>query len=305
MTKTLKQLGKPEYADAIAEIDDRIAKLEDKIRRTADDSIIFNPEYIKDAAKSMFMGLPVGMALGSQLAPWSTLLFTGTHSIVFGAATILGGLSAAALSLYNNTAKPNSIRINRKLSLMDQKTALEYIKTSLEGGPDAEQLRQELNNLDRRITELERLNKLNKGYANWALRQKALGYNRAMGSAFTTMMQKLKFFYRTHFVDSWKDLPALDLAKMKPRLSPQELTGLRKGLGDISNIVVSMIIATILYGWKMDDPDLVLPARITDSVISTVTDNDRLTRDALKKMYKFGDDSLAWIYSTLLENEPV
>jgi hypothetical protein len=86
----------------------------------------------------MFMGLPVGMMVGSTLAPISSLLFTGTHSIVFGAATVLGGLSAAALSLYNNAVKPNSIKINRKLSLMDQKTALEYIKASLEGGPDAE-----------------------------------------------------------------------------------------------------------------------------------------------------------------------
>jgi hypothetical protein len=152
--------------------------------------------------------------------------------------------------------------------------------------------------------ELERLNKINKGYANWALRQKALGYNRAMGSAFTTMMQKLKFFYRTHFVDSWKDLPSVDLAKMKPKLTPQELTGLRKGLGDISNIIVSMIIATILYGWKMDDPDLVLPAKMADSVISTIVDDDRVTRDYLKKLYKNGDDALIWFYSTLLENEP-
>jgi hypothetical protein len=149
------------------------------------------------------------------------------------------------------------------------------------------------------------LNKIHKGYANWALRQKALGYNRAMGSAFTTMMEELKFFYRTHFVDSWKDLPSVDLQKMKPKLTKQEKIGLRKGLGDISNIILSMIIATILYGWKMDDPDLVLPARITDATIGSIIGNDRLTRDALGKMYKAGDNALSAIYSTILNNEPV
>lgn len=305
ITKILKQTGKPEYHDAIAEIDDRIQKLEDKIRRTADDSIIFNPEYGKDAIKSMLMGIPVGMTVGSTLAPLSSLLFVGSHGIVFGAATILGGLSAAALSLYNNAVKPNSIKINRKLSLIDQKIALEYIKASLEGGPDAEQIRQEIDALDKRIATLQNLNKINKGYANWALRQKALGYNRAMGSAFTTMMDKLKFFYRTHFVDSWRDLPSIDLQKMKPKLTQQEKIGLRKGLGDISNIVISMIIATILYGWKMDDPDLVLPAKITDATIGSIIGNDRITRNALSKMYEFGDNTLSSLYSTMFNNEPV
>ena len=302
----LKRTGKnKELSEVLNEIDTKINELNNKLGTVINDSVVYNKKYWTDAIKSFFMGIPTGAIVGSFLDASFTTLFSGAHGIIFASGAVLGGLSAAAIQMYNNTVNKQGIVINKKLSISDQIAALEYVKNQLLKGDTDEFIIDEINSLDRKIEELENLHNMNKGIANFSLRQMSYGYNRAMGSALNTLIRKLKFFMRTHFVNSWKDLSDIDIQKYRPKFTQQEKIGIRRMIGDITNIMFWMIVSCVMYGWHNDDPDLVMPAKIADSAIGLFSDNDRVTRDALRSIYNTGDDALEFLFDAIFNNEPV
>jgi hypothetical protein len=162
---------------------------------------------------------------------------------------------------------------------------------------------EQINALDKKIQELTNLNKMRKGFANFSLRQKCLGYNRALGSALTTLINKIKYFYKTNFVNSWKDLSEDDIRKYKPKFSRLEKIGIRKCLGDMSNIMFWMILASILYGFKQDDPELVVPAKVADWALDNTFGTNKPVEKGLGDLYKWGDQRLESILNTVVGND--
>lgn len=302
----LKRVGKnKDLSEILNEIQDKITQLNAELSNSVSNSSTFNKKYLTDTLKAFFMGIPTGVMVGSTLDASLTTLLPSLHGVVFASSAVLGGLSAAAIQAYNSTVNGASIIVDKKLSIQDQIASLEYIKNELLKSDSDEFTIDEINNLDRKIEELENLHNMNKGIANFTLRQMFLGYNRAMGSALNTLIRKLKFFMRTHFVNSWKDLSDIDIQKYKPKFTQQEKIGIRRLVGDITNIMFWMIISCVMYGWHNDNPDLVMPAKIADSVIGSVSDNDEVVRNALRLMYNTGDDALEYMGDLLLNNEPM
>lgn len=107
------------------------------------------------------------------------------------------------------------------------------------------------------------------------------------------------------FAKSWKDLSDIDLIKYTPKLSQIEKTGVRRVLGDMSMIMLWMMLSCIMFGWRNDDPENVLPAKIADKAINLVSDNDHFTRDILANAYNTADDAVSAVWDVLLNNEPV
>lgn len=299
----LKKAGNLDYQKAIDEIERCIQETETELMNSSDSSVILNKEYWKNAAKSLVMGIPMGATLGATLDAGLTTLFSGAHGVVFATGAILGGISAAALSLYNDAVNKNAVVINKKLSLNDRLIALQYMRDKLLGGESADFIRAEIGALDKKIFELTNLNKQRKGFANFALRQKCLGYNRALGSALTTLINKLKFFYRTNFVNSWKDLSDVDLQKLRPKFTRLEKIGVRRCLGDMSNIMFWMILASLLYGFKNDDPELVVLAKVADSAVDAVFGTDKPIQNALGDAYQWGNQRLDSLFDIMLNND--